>query len=182
MDLRLGKAFVDIETLPTGTAVDSDWIEDFDLNSPNASPAAKDCKQLDSDLYGYLSEVLTLTAHTHVLKEKVSSSGLAVWNRLVSRYGPVITTKVRNLMKEILHFQFRSDHFMDDYDTWENTITQHDGFATGSAPVSVLATCLYSATSGALREHLDLHPEKCNDAVDLRGCHQLLHCQGECKT
>jgi len=70
-------------------------------------------------------------------------------------------------MKEILNFQFRVDHFMDDYDTWENKITEHDSLAKEPAQESVLATCLYSSTSGALREHLDLHPDKCNDWGDL---------------
>ena len=99
IDFRLGKAFAEIEALGKGTDVDADWIDDFDLNNPNTALTAKDLKQLDSDLYGYLSEVLTGTAHTHVLKEKTSASGLAVWKRLVQRYGPVIATKVRNLMK-----------------------------------------------------------------------------------
>ena len=167
IDFRLGKAFAEIEALGKGTDVDSDWIDDFDLNNPNSAPTAKALTQLDSDLYGYLSEVLTGTAHTHVLKEKTSASGLAVWKRLVQRYGPVIATKVRNLMKEILNFQFRVDHFMDDYDTWENKITEHDSLAKEPAQESVLATCLYSSTSGALREHLDLHPDKCNNWEDL---------------
>ena len=57
---------------------------------------------------------------------------------------------------------------MDDYDTWENKITEHDSLAKEPAQESVLATCLYSSTSGALREHLDLHPDKCNDWDDLR--------------
>ena len=176
VDFRLGKAFTAIAALKKTEPVDSDWIDDFDLNNPNSSATARDLKQLDSDLYGYLSEALTGTAHTHIMKEKTSSSGLAVWKRLVARYGPVLATKIRNLMKEILNFHFRVDHFIDDFDTWENKTAEHDNLAEVPVQESVLATCLYSSTSGALREHLDLHPEKCSDWDDLRGCHKLLHC------
>ncbi len=62
IDFRLGKAFAEIEALGKGTDVDSDWIDDFDLNNPNTATASKDLKQLDSELYGYLSEILTGTA------------------------------------------------------------------------------------------------------------------------
>jgi hypothetical protein len=58
--------------------VDNDWIDDFDLNNPNTAATARDLKQLDSDLYGFLSEALTGTAHTPVMQEKTSSSGLAL--------------------------------------------------------------------------------------------------------
>jgi hypothetical protein len=71
-------------------------------------------------------------------------------------------------MKEVLNFHFRVDHFIDDFDTWENKTAEHDNLAESPLQESVLATCLYSATSGALREHLDLHPDKCSDWEDLR--------------
>ncbi len=116
VDFRLGKAFIEIEVLGKGTAVDSDWVDDFGINNPNTAATSKEFKQLDSDSYGYLSEILTGTAHTHALPEKSTAAGLAVWRRLVQRYGSVIATKVRNLMTEILNFQFLVDHFMDDYD------------------------------------------------------------------
>ena len=85
-------------------------------------------------------------------------------------------------MKEILNFHFRVDHFIDDFDTWENKTAEHDDLAEAPLQESVLATCLYSATSGALRA-LGPAPGQVQRLGGLeRDCHELLHCKGECET
>ncbi len=62
-------------------------------------------------------------------------------------------------MNVTLNIQFRVDNIMEDYDTWDDNITEHDDLAKEPAQESVLATCLHISTSGAFREHLD--PKHC---------------------
>jgi hypothetical protein len=66
IDFRLGAALTAVEKTPTTTAIDVNWIDDFDLNNPNSTLDAKDFKQLNNDLFGYLSEKLTGSASTHL--------------------------------------------------------------------------------------------------------------------
>ena len=125
-DFRLGLVLTTVEKLPTTTTVDSDWIEDFDLNHPNNTADAKDFKQLNADLFGYLSEKLTGAAATHLNREKSTRSGLAVWQRLVRRYGPTLTVRAKNKLTEILNFKFTSKDFMADLDAWELLIAEYE--------------------------------------------------------
>ena len=42
VDFRLGAALTAVEKLPPTTAVDTKWIDDFDINNPNSTLDAKD--------------------------------------------------------------------------------------------------------------------------------------------
>ena len=96
------------------------------MNNPNATADAKDFKQLNADLFGYLSEKLTGAAATHLNREKTTRSGLAVWQRLVRRYGPTLTIRAKNKLTEILNFKFTSKDFMADLDAWELMISEYE--------------------------------------------------------
>ena len=162
-DFRLGLALTAIEKLPTTTTVDTAWIEDFDLNNPNATADAKDFKQLNADLFGYLSEKLTGAAATHLNREKTTRSGLAVWQRLVRRYGPTLTIRAKNKLTEILSFKFTSKDFMADLDAWELMIAEYETDSNDTLQETVKCNHLNSQATGALREHLDLNPGVTSD-------------------
>ena len=51
-----------VDELPKEQPLDSDWWDDFDLNNPTTATDAKPVKQLDVDLYAYLTEQCTDTA------------------------------------------------------------------------------------------------------------------------
>jgi len=158
VDFRLGVALTAVEKLPSTTVVDSDWIDDFNINNPNHSTDAKDCKQLVNDLFGYLSEKLTGAASTHLNREKGTRNGLAVWQRLVARYGPTLTVRAKNKLTEILNFRFTSKDFMADLDSWELMISEYEADSNDTLQDTVKTNHLNSQATGALREHLDLHP------------------------
>jgi len=133
VDFRLGVALTAVEKLPSTTVVNSDWIDNFDLNNPNNAADAKDFKQLVNDLFGYLSEKLSGAAATHLNREKATRNGLAVWQRLVGRYGPTLTVRAKNKLTEILNFRFTSKDFMADLDSWELMISEYEADSNDTA-------------------------------------------------
>ena len=163
VDFRLGAALTAVEKLPTTTAVDTNWIDDFDINNPSSTLDAKDFKQLDNDLFGYLSEKLTGAASTHLNREKATRNGLAVWRRLVGRYGPTLTVRAKNKLTEILNFRFTSKDFVADLDSWELMISEYEADSGDTLQETVKTNHLNSQATGALRDHLDLHPSITSD-------------------
>jgi len=158
VDFRLGVALTAVEKSPPTTVIDSDWLDDFDLQNPNSTLDSKDFKQLNNDLFGYLSEKLTGAASTHLNREKGTRNGLAVWQRLVKRYGPTLTVRAKNKLTEILNFRFTSKDFMADLDTWELMISEYEADSSDTLQDTVKTNHLNSQATGALRDHLDLHP------------------------
>ena len=158
VDFTLGVALTACEQLLPTTAVDSTWVDDFDLQNPNSAADAKDFKQLNNDLFGYLSEKLTGAATTHLNREKGTRNGLAVWRRLVGRYGPTLTVRAKNKLTEILNFRFTSKDFMADLDAWELMISECEADSSDTLQETVKTNHLNSQATGALRDHLDLHP------------------------
>ena len=160
VDFRLGVALTAVEKSSPTTVIDSDWLDDFDLQNPNSTTDSKDFKQLNNDLFGYLSEKLTGAASTHLNREKSTRNGLAVWQRLVARYGLTLTVRAKNKFTEILNFRFTSKDFMADLDSWELMISEYEADSSDTLQDTVKANHFNSQAPGALRDHLDLHPGK----------------------
>ena len=117
----------------------------------NNAADAKDVIQLDSDLYTALSGWLVDGARSHSLAEKNTRSGFAIWKRLVVRYEPLRTMKVKELMTEIVHFAFDDKDFVTSFDLWETKIGEHEGLTGLPFDLEVKSTHL-----------LDLHQNVVN--------------------
>ena len=150
---RYGTGFDCITTMDKTIPVDSTWLQGLDKAFPNNATDAKDVTQLDSDLYTALTGWLVDGARSHSLAEKTSRSGFAIWKRLVLRYEPLKTMKVKELMTEIVHYAFDDKDFMTSFDLWETKIGEHEALTGLSFDTEVKSTHLYQATTGALRIH-----------------------------
>ncbi len=111
-------------------------------------------------MFGLLSASLSGTAHTYILREKSSAAGLTTWKRLVDRSGLVLYFKRSiNFSLRYLNWKSRARQFISSFDSKIAELGTLAA-ATGNKLVQeqVLATHLYAATIGSLREHLNLNP------------------------
>ena len=160
VDWRYGNVLTEIEELDRTVKIDDDWISDWDLNNPlrTTDKITKDVKQLSTELYAQLADLLQGTAGNLCRRHLKSRCGLSVWGELCLHYGIKTSLKLRRKLSRIMVYPLPETDFHNQFTAWLTLVAEYETEAGKELDDDIKTAHVTNQLTGPLASHFRLSP------------------------
>jgi hypothetical protein len=92
-----------------------------------------------------------------IIRQVDTLHGLEIWRRLHEHYRPSAATSAVGRLASILEFNFTTEHFENDFVTWEAEIQKFEKETSSVLADIVKIAILTNKTSGDIQKHVRLN-------------------------